>query len=91
MVPLQAELGFGIIIAALLINLLITAGLTYWVYKDSSGRGGDNAALWAIGTAVCCFIALIPLGVGIVVLYYFVGRPDASSSQQYGSVEEDWN
>jgi hypothetical protein len=54
-----------------IVGLAILIGATYWVYQDAQGRGNDNAALWAVLTALGFFIGLIP-GVGVVVVYLLV-------------------
>lgn len=43
-----------------LIALIIAAVLTYWVYKDATGRGRDKVLLWAFG-------------IGILTLFTFIG------------------
>ena len=90
MVPLQADIGLGILAAALVINLLITGAITYWVNRDAKRRGSDSVTLWTVLVALSCFFNLIPLGVVVVILYFVVGRPDDTTSQ-YGDVDEEWN
>jgi uncharacterized BrkB/YihY/UPF0761 family membrane protein len=53
------------------VGLAILIGATYWVYNDAQKRGNDNAALWAVLTALGFFIGLIP-GLVVVVVYVVV-------------------
>lgn len=38
---------------------VIAAILTYWVYKDATGRGRDKALLWALGVGVLTLLTLL--------------------------------
>ena len=46
-------LSFGVL------ALIIAAVLAYWVYKDATGRGRDNALLWALGVGILTLLTLI--------------------------------
>lgn len=46
-------LSFGVLV------LIIAAVLAYWVYKDATGRGNDNALLWALGVGILTLLTLI--------------------------------
>jgi hypothetical protein len=48
-----ALLPFGIIV------LVIAAILTYWVYNDATGRGRDQALLWALGVGVLTLLTVL--------------------------------
>ena len=50
--------------------LLIAAVLGYWVYKDATGRGRDNAVLWAIAITVLTLLTLVGGLVGLAVYIY---------------------
>lgn len=39
--------------------LLVAVVLTYWVYNDATGRGTDNAALWALGVGILTLLTLV--------------------------------
>lgn len=54
-----------------IVALLVTLGVTYWVYKDASARNDDRALLWTVGTLVGFLIGLIP-GLVVVAVYLFV-------------------
>lgn len=46
-------LSFGVI------ALVIAVILTYWVYKDATGRGRDKALLWALGIGILTLLTLL--------------------------------
>ncbi|MBV0922826.1 hypothetical protein KTS45_01305 [Halomicroarcula limicola] len=62
-----------IILLIFVVGLVILVGATYWVYNDAQSRGNDNAALWAVLTALGFFIGLVP-GLLVIVIYLVVGR-----------------
>lgn len=39
-----------------LLFLVVPFVLAYWVYTDASGRGDDNAALWALAVGGLAFL-----------------------------------
>lgn len=39
--------------------LIIAVVLAYWVYKDATGRGRENATLWALGIGILTLLTLI--------------------------------
>ncbi|MWG34696.1 hypothetical protein [Halomarina oriensis] len=90
MVPLQADIG-AIFLVVILVYLAIAAAGTYWVYNDATKRNADNVGVWTGVTFVAFLLGGFIIGGGAMVLYYFVGRPDTTTSPQHGSVEEDWN
>lgn len=57
-------LSFGILI------LVIAVILTYWVYKDATGRGRDNALLWALGIGVLTLLTLLGGLIAFVIYLY---------------------
>ncbi|WP_254278664.1 hypothetical protein [Haloarcula marina] len=65
-----------IVLVVLVIGLAILVGsilATYWVYKDATRRGDDNAIIWTVLTALGFFIGLIP-GLIVVAVYALVVR-----------------
>lgn len=46
-------LSFGVLV------FVIAAILTYWVYKDATGRGRDRALLWALGIGILTLLTLL--------------------------------
>ncbi|MDZ7701394.1 MAG: hypothetical protein U5J98_04625 [Halobacteriales archaeon] len=52
------------------IVLIIAAVVAYWVYKDATGRGRDNAALWALGIGILTLLTLIGGLIGLGVYIY---------------------
>ncbi len=46
-------LSFGVLV------FIIAAVLTYWVYKDATGRGRDNALVWALGIGILTLLTLL--------------------------------
>lgn len=59
-------LSFGLLV------LIIAAVLAYWVYNDATGRGRDNALLWAVGVGVLTLLTLI--GGLIAFVFYLYTR-----------------
>lgn len=59
-IPLQFGVPGGpeLFIVGLLGLLLLVAPfvLAYWVYRDASARGDENAALWALATGGLTFL-----------------------------------
>lgn len=71
-VLLQGAGLFGVVGLLIgLVVLLATLGVTYWVYKDATGRNNDRALLWTVGTLIGFLIGLIP-GLVVVGVYLFV-------------------
>ena len=56
-----------------LVVFLASLAAAYWVYKDATKRGNENAAIWGVLTVLGFFVGLLP---GLVVLgaYFVVGR-----------------
>lgn len=67
---LQLGNGGGSLISAGVLVLLIAAVLGYWVYKDATGRGRDNAVLWAVAITVLTLLTLVGGLVGLAVYIY---------------------
>jgi len=68
MVPLQ--IGPELLILMIgLVFLLIPIALGYWVYKDATQRGRENAVLWAVVVFGLTFTTLIGglVAVGIYI------------------------
>lgn len=42
-----------------IVALVIAAVLTYWVYNDATGRGRDNALVWALGIGILTLLTLV--------------------------------
>lgn len=60
-------LSFGIL------ALIIAAVLTYWTYKDATGRGRDKALLWALGVGILTLVTLIG---GLIVFGFYLYTRD---------------
>jgi hypothetical protein len=77
MVPLQFGVPGGpelIIIAVIgLLLLVVPFVLAYWVYKDASKRGNDNAALWALAVGGLTFLTLFG---GLLALAVYIWDRD---------------
>lgn len=79
MVPLFGAIPGGpeLLILSLvfgIFGLLIPIGIAYWVYRDATERGNDDATLWAVGTAIAGMVVFVVGAVGMAVLYVLVGR-----------------
>lgn len=66
---LQVGNAGGNLITVGLIVLIIAVVLAYWVYKDATGRGQDNAILWALGIGILTLLTLVGglIGLGIYI------------------------
>jgi hypothetical protein len=77
MYPLQAPAPGGLelilILLIFVLLLVIPIGLAYWVYKDATSRGDDNAVVWAIAVGGLTAVTLIG---GIVALVVYVLQRD---------------
>ena len=60
---------FGLLLG--IVVLLVTLGVSYWVYSDASSRNDGRAVLWGVGTLVGFLIGLVP-GLVVVVVYLFL-------------------
>lgn len=79
MVPLFGAIPGGpellvILLVFGILGLLIPIGLAYWIYRDASARGNDQATLWAIATVLAGTFTFVVGAVGVAVLYLLVGR-----------------
>jgi hypothetical protein len=75
-VPLQVPGGPELLIVLLFLGLLVVsavvaAGASYWVYRDATRRGRDDATLWAVGTLLGFLVAGVG-GVAVLVVYLLV-------------------
>jgi hypothetical protein len=72
MYPLQAPAPGGLelilILLIFVLLLVIPIGLAYWVYKDATSRGDDNAVVWAVAVGVLTAVTLIG-GIAALVVY----------------------
>lgn len=50
--------------------LIIAAVLAYWVYKDATGRGRDNALVWALGIGILTLFTLLGGLIAFAVYLY---------------------
>lgn len=46
-------LSFGVLV------FVVAAVLTYWVYKDATGRGRERALIWALGIGILTLLTLV--------------------------------
>jgi hypothetical protein len=75
--PLQAEpfaaFGAFFLLFALLVvvSTVVAAGASYWVYRDATRRGRDDATLWAVGTLGGFLLAGVG-GFAVLVVYLLV-------------------
>lgn len=60
----SAQLAFG------LVMIVIAVILAYWVYKDATGRGRDNALLWALGIGILTLLTLLGGLIALAVYIY---------------------
>lgn len=67
---LQIGIGGTNLISVGVLVLIIAAVLAYWVYKDATGRGQDNAVLWALGIGILTLLTLIGGLIGLGVYIY---------------------
>jgi hypothetical protein len=66
-------LVFGLIAV---LSVAVAAGATYWVYRDATRRGRDDAAPWAVGTLGGFLFAGVG-GVAVLVVYLLVCGDEA--------------
>lgn len=57
----------------LIVSVVVAAGTAYWVYRDATRRGRDDATLWAIGTLLGFLVAGVG-GVAVLVVYLLVRK-----------------
>jgi len=60
----------GSLISVGALVLIIAVLLAYWVYKDASGRGKDNALLWGLGIGVLTLLTFVGGLIGFGVYIY---------------------
>ncbi|MFC7136546.1 hypothetical protein [Halobaculum litoreum] len=72
--PGGVELLIVFFIFLLVFGLLIPIGMAYWVYRDATARGNDDATLWALATVLAgLFVSVFGAG-AVLLLYVLVGR-----------------
>ena len=64
----------GFVLLLLVFGLIIPIGIAYWVYRDASARGNDDATLWAVATVLAGLFVTVFGAVAVAVLYLLVGR-----------------
>lgn len=50
--------GTGLLSIGVLV-FIVAVVLTYWVYKDATGRGRDKALVWALGIGILTLLTLL--------------------------------
>lgn len=70
MAYLQLGNAGGDLISVGVVLLIIAAVLAYWVYKDATGRGRDEALLWALGIGILTLLTLVGGLIGLGVYIY---------------------
>lgn len=70
MAYLQLGNAGGDLISVGVVLLIIAAVLAYWVYKDATGRGRDDALLWALGIGILTLLTLVGGLIGLGVYIY---------------------
>ena len=76
-VPLQVPGGPELLVVFALLVVLTVVGVGaaalagYWVYRDATRRGRDDATLWAVAT-VGGFLVGVVGGVAVLVVYLVV-------------------
>ncbi|MGQ3412784.1 hypothetical protein ACT4ML_11065 [Natrinema sp. LN54] len=84
LVPLQAvsEEMMLYYYAGTAVLLLISIGVAYWVYKDSTPRENNELA-WSLGVGAPLFL-FPPIGIIVLIVYYF-RRSDATTAESVES------
>lgn len=54
--------------------LVVSLGLAYWVSRDATERGDDDATPWTLAAVVAGVIVPLFGAVGVGALYTLVGR-----------------
>ncbi len=62
--------GGGSLVTIGAVVLIIAVVLTYWVYNDATGRGEDDATLWAPGIGIVTLLTLVGGLIGFGVYLY---------------------
>ncbi len=58
--------GFDLFLGGLL-ALILAVVLGYWVYKDATKRGNDNAMLWALVVGILTLLTIVGGLIGLLV------------------------
>lgn len=67
-IPLQPDgVGGSRFLSIGLIVLVLAIVFAYYVYTDATGRGKDNALLWALGIGVLTLFTLVGGVIGLLV------------------------
>lgn len=66
----QAGIGAGNLVSVGVLVLVIAGVLAYWVYKDATKRGRDNALFWALAIAVLTLLTSVGGLVGFEIYIY---------------------
>jgi hypothetical protein len=69
MFPLQFGMPGGPELLVILLIVLIPVAIGYAMYRYASGRGDENAALWAVVAAVASLVAT-PIAALVVFVVY---------------------
>lgn len=76
-IPLQMPGGPELLIVVLLglfffvVSVAVSVGAAYWVYRDATRRGRDDATLWAVGTLAGFLFAGVG-GIAVLIVYLLV-------------------
>ncbi|ESS06560.1 MAG: hypothetical protein A07HB70_01281 [uncultured archaeon A07HB70] len=76
-IPLQLPGGVELLIVFLIglfflvVSVVVSAGAAYWVYRDATRRGRDDATLWAVATLGGFLVAGVG-GIAVLVVYLLV-------------------
>ncbi len=54
-----------------LVALVLAVVFAYWVYTDATGRGSDDAALWALVVGILTLLTIVG---GLVALLVYVWK-----------------
>lgn len=58
----------------LMFGLAVPVGTSYWVYKDATARGNENATLWTIATMLVGLFVFIVGSPAVAFLYVLIDR-----------------
>jgi len=76
-IPLQLPGGPELLILVLIglfflvVSVAVAAGAAYWVHRDATRRGRDDATLWAVGTLAGFLFAGLG-GIAVLIVYLLV-------------------
>jgi hypothetical protein len=78
----DADSGIGFLLCCYGLVLLVYLALVVWVYNDASGRGVNNAGLWAL---LVFFTPIIGL-----IIYFLVGRDQGTRYPAEAAPSSRW-